>query len=542
MRRHLTARPGSPVRHAAAAILAVGLGMAHPSAAATLTYAGAAPPLTFDPHATNDFATTAVFRQVYDSLVALDDGMNPVPGLATGWEAQGDHSWRFHLRPGVVFHDGQAMTADDVVFSILREKDSGFYSSLFGGITSAAAVDPLTVDVTSKDPDPILPQKMTRLYVMSKAWSLAHGLQAVPNLGAQGSEAYSVRHADGTGPMVLADQQPGVRTVLRRFDRSWAPGQGNVTEATYLPIGTPATRVAALLSGQVDLVTDVPLQDLDRIRATPGFTVQQVPQLLWMQLEMDGTRDAALDTWDKSGAPLKANPFKDVRIRSAIVEAIDAKLIVDRVLRGNARVVGIPSLPGTEGYQAALDSRPPTDPAGAKALLAQAGYPGGFATQLNCPTERYPATEDVCRAVASMLGRIGIDVKVNTTVWPDFARMLVNGPSSSFHLIGVSSALSIQDVFVSDMMTRNPKAGEGFFNWALWQNAGLDQVARELSVTFDPARRDALAKEGLEIARRDVYSATLYQPTLSWGSKAGITSVVRSDFTLKLQDVVVKQP
>jgi peptide/nickel transport system substrate-binding protein len=511
-----------------------------PASAAMLRYAGAAPPLTFDPHGTNDFATVAVLREVYDSLVSLDDDMQSVPGLATSWEGEGDTTWRFHLRQGVKFHDGSTLTAGDVAFSILRERGSGYYSSLFGGITDVKVVDPATIDVISRAPDPILPSKMARLFVMSRSWSLAHDLQTIPNLGAKGSEAYSVRHANGTGPYVLTTQDPGVRTVLDHFPGYWGKATGNVTEATYLPIGEAATRVAALLSGQVDMVIDVPLNDITRVKNTPGFALHQVPQMLWMQLEMDGTRDAALDVWDKFGKPLEANPFKDTRVRMAIAQAINVPLIIDRVLRGNARVVGIPALPGTGGYDAALDKHWPFDPDHAGALLAEAGYPNGFVTQLNCPTERYPSAEDVCRAVASMLGRIGIDVRVNNMVWPEFARMLVNGPNSSFHLIGVASSWDAQDAFVSEMMTRNPKAGEGFFNWALWHNAQLDKVARELQVTFDPAKRKELYDQGLTIGRDDVYAAFLFQPLLSWGSIDKVSGTVRSDSTVVLQNVVVK--
>jgi peptide/nickel transport system substrate-binding protein len=527
-------------RRLAGCLLAFTVAAIAPSGAASLRYAASAPPLTFDPHGTNDFATTAIFRQIYDSLVALDDTMEPVPGLALSWERQGDLAWRFHLRPGVQFHDGATLQAEDVAFSILRQRGSGFYSSLFGDITGAVVVDPTTVDVTSAHPDPILPAKMARMFIMSRAWSLAHDLQAIPNLGAQGSEAYSVRHADGTGPMMLKSQDPGVSTVLERFPKYWGTATGNLTEATYLPIGNPATRVAALLSGDVDVVVDLPLQDIDRVRHTPGFTVHQVPQMLWMQLEMDGTRTVALNVWDKAGHKLDANPFLDPKVRLAIAQTVDAKLIVDRVLRGNARVVGIPSIPGTGGYQADLDTHWPVDPAHAKVLLAEAGYPDGFITQLNCPTERYPSAEDVCRAVASMLGRIGIEVRVNPMVWPDFARMLVNGPDSSFHLIGVSSSWDVQDSFVSEMMTRNVKAGEGFFNWALWHNEALDKIAGELRVTFDPARRDALYREGLTIGRDQVYADFLYQPLLSWGGKDTVSGVVRPDATMVLQNVTIK--
>ncbi len=522
------------------AALGAAVAVTTPAGAASLRYAGASPPLTFDPDGTNDFATVAVLREVYDSLVGLSDTMQPVPGLATSWEREGSNTWRFHLRPGVKFHDGSPLTADDVAFSIMRERGSGYYSSLFGHIADVKVIDPLTIDVVSKAPDPILPAKMARMFIMSKAWSLAHGLQNIPNLGAKGSEAYSVRHADGTGPYMLKEQDPGVRTVLDRFPGYWGTAKGNVTQATYLPIGEAATRVAALLSGQVDLVIDVPLNDINRVKTTPGFALHQVPQMLWMQLEMDGTRDVALDVWDKSGKPLKANPFKDTRVRMAIAQAINVPLIISRILHGNGRVVGIPALPGTGGYDAALDKHWPFDPAHAKALLAQAGYPNGFITQLNCPTERYPSAEDVCRAVAGMLGRIGIEVRVNDMVWPQFARMLVNGPTSSFHLIGVASSWDAQDAFVSEMMTRNPKAGEGFFNWALWHNDQLDHIARELEVTFNPAKREALYKQGLTIGRDDVYAVFLFQPMLSWGSTTKVSGTVRSDSTLVLQNIVVK--
>ncbi len=507
--------------------------------AATLRFAGPVSPLTFDPHATNDFTTTALFRQVYDSLVAMTPDMKPVPGLATSWEQQGDRSWRFKLRDGVTFHDGMPFTADDVVFSVLREKGSSFYAPIFGHITDAKAVDKLTVDITTKEPDPLLPSKMVRMFIMSKAWSLTNNLETIPNLGAQGSEAYSIRHENGTGPMRLKDHQPGVKTIFEKFDRYWGEAKGNVTEAVYTPISTAPTRVSALLSGEVDLITDVPLQDIERVQSAPGLVVNKTPQILWTQLEMDGSRDVALDLWDKQGRPLASNPFKNVKVRQAIAHAVDAKLLVDRILRGQARVVGIPSIPEIGGYQADLDKRWPTDLAKAKALLAEAGYPEGFAAQLNCPSERYVNSEEVCRAVASMLARIGIDVRVKAMIWPEFARMLVNGPSTSFHFIGVASAWDTQDAFTAIMMTRDPKAGEGSFNWALWSNAELDKVARDIRVTFGSEKRNELYRKGLEIGRDNVHAVYLYQNYLIWGAKKTVSGRIRPDSTVLLQDMTI---
>jgi len=510
------------------------------ASAETLRYAGSTPALTMDPHATNDFVTTAIFRQVYDSLTGLNLDMDTVPGLATDWEYTGDNTWRFKLREGVKFHDGEDLTGEDVAFSIMRAKDSRFYSSLFGGITAVNVIDPLTVDVVSGAPDPILPRKMTRMFIMSKAWAEANDATDIPDLGAEGAEAHSVRNANGTGPMKLVSHDAATQTEFARAEDYWGEWPGNVTEAIYTPIGAAPTRLAALLSGEVQLITDLAIQDVDRVSSTAGYKVTETPQLLAMQIEMDGTREVALDTTDKDGNPLEANPFKDPRVRMAIAKTIDAPLIADRVMRGHARVIGTASVPGIAGYQEDLDVRWPTDVEAAKALLAEAGYPEGFATQLNCPLERYVNTADICRAAASMLARIGIDVKVNGMVWPEFARMLVNGPTSSFHLIGSgSNSWDAQDTFTATMRTRDAETKRGFFNWALYSNPTVDEVAEKLPVTFDADERTQLYRLGLETARDTVHAVYLHQPMLLWGMQDSIEAPMRGDATLTLQNVVI---
>jgi peptide/nickel transport system substrate-binding protein len=291
----------------------------------------------------------------------------------------------------------------------------------------------------------------------------------------------------------------------------------------------------------MDLILDLPLQDQQRVESTPGFKVGQVPQLTWMQLEMDGTRDVALDVYDKSGKALNTNPFKDVRVRQAIAHAVDANLIAQRVMRDKARIVGIPSVPGLAGHQDSMDVRWPTDLVKAKALLGEAGYPNGFITQLNCPLERYVNTDEICRAVASMLARIGIEVRVKGMVWPEFARMLVNGPTTSFHLIGAGpNSWDGQDTFTSIMMTRNSAAKQGGFNWALWTNADVDRIGNELKSTFDKGKRDKLYAEGFAIAKDKVHAVYLHQAMLTWGMKATVEAAVRADGTPMLQDVTVR--
>ncbi|CAH1653466.1 ABC transporter substrate-binding protein [Chelatococcus asaccharovorans] len=512
-----------------------------PGVAATLRYGGTTPPLTMDPHVTNDFVTTALVRQIYDTIVDLQDDMQIGPGIATAWTYQGNNTWRFKIREGVKFQDGTPLSVDDIIFSIMRQKGSPLYTALFGGIKEAVKVDDTSVDVISNGPDPILPRKMVRLFVMSQAWAKANNVEKLPDLGAQGTEAYSLRHANGTGPMQLVSQDPGRKTVFARNANYWGPFPGNVTEAIYTPIGSSPTRVAALLSGELDLITDLPIQDIERVKSTPGFHIEQVPQQLSMFLEMDGTRDVALDVFDKSGKPLQANPLKDVRVRKALSLAIDSKLIVQRVMRGQAVPLSVGGAYGMDGFQKDLDTGRPYDVEQAKKLLAEAGYPDGFAIQLNCPLERYTNADEICRAVASMLARVGVEVRVKGMVWPEFARMLVNGPSSSFHLIGGSgNSGDLQDTFVSIMATRDKAKGRGGTNWAMWTNPEFDAVVDELVTTFDPAKRTELYRKGLTIARDQVQGIYLFQPVLSWGMKDSVSASARADAAVMLQKVQIK--
>jgi peptide/nickel transport system substrate-binding protein len=518
------------------------MGLAQPVMAETLKFAGTTAALTFDPHSTNDFVTTSIVRQVYESLVENGPNMELIPGLATKWEPAGTNTWRVTIRPDVKFHDGSTMTAEDVAFSVKRQATAALYKTLFGNIVDAKVVDASSVDITSRGPDPILPAKLTRLFVMSEKWAAANGIPAVPALGTQGSEAYSLRHANGTGPMQLAEQVPGQKTTFKKNEAWWGTFKGNVTDAVYTAIGSAPTRVAALLSGEVDMITDLPLQDIPRVEQTPKMKVVDGPQRLFMELEMDGTRDQALATFDKSGQPLKANPFKDVRVRQAIAHGVNAQLIVDRIMRGKARVIGTGSAPGFSGYQPDLDQHWKYDVELSKKLLADAGYPNGFVTTLNCPLERYINTDEICRAVSSMLARVGIDVKVNGMVWPEFAKMLTNGPNSSFHLIGASgNSGDTEDAFVGLMATRDKDKGRGQQNWALWTNPQMDAVVEELVKTLDPARRTELYRQGLTIARDNVHAVYLHQPFLTWGMSQSVTAAVRADTTVMLQNVEIKR-
>ncbi|MDT0683074.1 ABC transporter substrate-binding protein [Roseicyclus sp. F158] len=342
--------------------------------------------------------------------------------------------------------------------------------------------------------------------------------------------------------MRLEQQIPGEKTVFERNEDWWGEFTGNVTRAEYTAIGSAPTRLAALLSGEVDLITDLPLQDIQRVEAADGFRVVSGPLRLFMELEMDGTRDVALATYDKAGNPLDSNPFKDLRVRQAIALAIDNEAIVERVMRGQANALTMPSAPGFYGYPADMEKSPEVDYDRAKELLAEAGYPDGFATTLNCPLERYVNAEEICRASASLLARIGIDVTVNAMVWPEFAKMLVNGPDSSFHLIGAAgNSGDVQDTFAAVLHTREEDSGLGGQNWALWSSPEFDAVFEELVSTFEPEERDALYREGLQIARDQQHAVYLHQPYITWAVADRVEADVRADSAVVLHAVTVDE-
>jgi len=504
--------------------------------AQTLRYTASAPLLTMDPHATNDFVTQMVMTQIYETLVKIDADLSLQPGLALSWEHTGGTTWRFRLRPGVRFHDGTPLKASDVVFSVTRAREGRFWSAFAGPIARVEVVDAETIDVVTEQPDPLLPRKMSRIQIMSEEWSRRNNAERAHSLAATGGDFFAQRNANGTGVMMLRSHD-AQRTVMARNPSWWGQNQGNVQEAVFTQIAAAPTRVAALLSGEVDLVTDLPLQDIERVRGASGMRVEQVPQLLIMQFEMDGTREEGNAMWDREGNPLPRNPFRDQRVRRAVAHTIDANAIVQRIMRGNGQVIGTAGIPGVNGYQRDLDRRWPTDLALARLLRAEAGYPNGFRVQLNCPSDRYVNTEAICRAAAQMLAQINIEVVLNLQPWAAFVPPLTR-LESSFHLIGSGpNGQDTQDTLNATMMTRQGQ--NGFFNWARWTNAEFDATVTRLMGEFDPAQRNTLYHQALQIARDNVHAVYLHTQMVTWGARANVQARIRQDAIVSLEYVRV---
>ncbi len=389
---------------------------------------------SMDPYAREETFLLSFDSNMYEPLIRRNAKMALEPGLATKWEQTNPTTWRLILRQGVKFHDGTPFTADDVVFSFDRATHPGSnLGTPLSTVKEVHKVDDYTVDMITDGPDPILPQNLTVIDIMSKKWCEEHNATRAADL-TKNEESYATRHEDGTGPFMLKDREPDVKTVLVKNPNWWGLKDEpiDVDEADFSRIANASTRVAALLSGELDMIYTVPPQDISRIEATPHMKIWQTPELRTIFLGFDQTRPELLESNIKG-----KNPFKDKRVRQAFYQAIDENAIAAKVMNNYAHPTALMVGPGVNGYDPELDKRPPYDPAAAKKLLADAGYPNGFEVGFDCPNDRYVDDEAICQAVTAMLAKIGIKAHLLAQTRSKFFGK-INAPryETSFYMLG----------------------------------------------------------------------------------------------------------
>src|SRR3981189_2034529 len=338
-----------------------------PASAQTLRYANQGDLKSLDPYTLKETTTIAHHGHVYEGLVTRDKDLKIVPALAESWETPEPTRWRFHLRKGVKFHNGDAFTADDVIFSAdrVRAKGSNFLSNVAAD-AKFMKIDDYTIDVKLDSPNPILISQWDGWYIMDKKWCEEHNAVA-PTPASATTPSFASLHANGTGAFMIESHQPGVKTVFKPNPNWWRKAEHNLKEIIFTPIGSDATRVAALLSGEVRVIEPVPIQDISRVDSSPNAQVLKGPEVRTIFLGMDQARDELLYSNIK-----RKNPFKDVRVREAFFKAIDVELIKTRVMRGlstqPARMIAPQLFPLSKDFV-----RPKLDPDGAKKLLAEPG-------------------------------------------------------------------------------------------------------------------------------------------------------------------------
>ncbi len=520
-----------PTLLAAALLLAAGLAQS-----ATLRVANQGDVMSMDPHSLNESLQLTFTGNIYEPLVARDSKLALTPGLATKWAQISPTVWRFDLRKGVSFHDGRPFTADDVVFTFQRAAGDG--SDMKGNTSSikeVRKVGELAVEIETTTPFPILPDVISLVYIMSKKWCEENKAEK-PVDRRKGIENVASFRSNGTGPYRLRERQPSQRNVIVRSGNYWDKVEGNVDEVIFTPIGNDATRVAALLSGEIDLMEPVPLQDVERIKGAPNLTVMQGPELRTIFLGMDQKRDELQFSSIKG-----KNPFKDVRVRRAIYQAIDIDTIAARVMRGAAKPTGLMVAPGIKGFVPEMNKRLPFDPDGAKKLLADAGYPNGFEVTMNCPNDRYVNDLAICQAVAVNLARIGVKINLaaesKVTYFPKILRR-----DTSFYLLGwTPGTYDSHNPLTSLMATPNDK-GQGQFNLGAYSNAKIDDLTLKIQSETDQARRQAMITEAFKIHGDEVGHIPLHQQALAWGMKKNVSVVQLADNFMPYRYVTVKQP
>jgi peptide/nickel transport system substrate-binding protein len=544
---------------ALAAVLALGLGMTGASAQNTFRMGFQGNLNTLDPYTVNETFTHAMNGSIYEGLTRRGPDLQIIPGLAERWEIVEPNRWRFHLRRNVKFHGGEDFTADDVIFSAERVQQAA--SDLKARIpqgTRFVKVDDHTIDVILTGPNPILIADWDTWYIMSKTWAERNNAVQVVATNAT-TPGFSTLNANGTGPFRVVSHQPGVRTEFVRNPTWWndANRQHNLDRVIFTPIANDATRVAALLSGEVDWIDPVPVQDQERVNGNATTRVLAGPETRTIYLGFDQRRDTLLPPAEIPPAPAgvtrtSQNPFKDVRVRRALYQAIDVNLIAQRVMRGQARPSALMIDPSLFRRHAAEFTRLPLDTAAAEKLLDEAGYPrvGGpqgnrFTIGLDCPNDRYVNDAAICQAVIAMLARIG--VRIAPLIQPRaqyFAKILAPNYNTNLYLLGWTPGTNdAHNVLLQLHACRDDRGGGGIgvANVGGYCNPRVDELTRQLLVENDQVKRDGLIRDAFRITvNEDVAYIPLHQQALAWGTSRRVEMAQRPDNIIMLYHVMMR--
>ena len=524
-----------PITALRAAALAATLVLTPAVDAKTLRWSSQGDILTMDPHSQNEGLNNSVSDYIYEPLVTRDKQLKVEPCLAVSWQLVNPTTTRFKLRPNVKFHDGTPFTADDVVFSMQRAlAESSRFRPYLTGLKETKKIDDLTVDIVTEGPSPILVPQLTQVRIMSKTWATKHNVVKPQDFAAK-EETYASRNANGTGPYILRSREADVKTVMVLNSNWWGKVEGNVNEIVYLPIKSDSTRVAALLSGEIDFILDPPPQDIPRLKQDPKIKVVEGNENRTIFLGMDQYRDELLYSSVKG-----RNPFKDKRVRQALQMAIDVNAIKTQVMRGLSLPTAVMYSPEVDGYPKDLDKVKPPNREGAKKLLADAGYPQGFEVTLDCPNNRYINDEKICVAVAGMLAQINVKVKVNamprTLYFPKTQNL-----DTSFYMLGWGvPTFDSQYALQSLARTLVPKTADGDYNWGRYSNPKVDEAIDKLKTETDGKKRALLAHEASAIHQADVGHIPLHFQVIPWAMRSNVSVVHLANNALQVKWVKIQ--
>ena len=494
-----------------------------PAHAQTLRWAAQNDILTLDPHSQNHATTNAILQHAYEGLTRYGPKYEVEPALATKWTTISPTQVRFELRKGVKFHDGSPFTADDVVFSYNRIKHpNGTMAVYVAGVSDVKKVDDHTVDFMLSGPNPILLRNSISFFIMSKTWAEKNRTTVVQDYKNK-EENYASRNVNGTGSYKITGWTPEQRITMTVNPDWWDKNTSNIKDVVYTPIKSDPTRVAALLSGDVDMLTDLPTQDVARLRSDAKLKI------------LDGHEVRTIFLAPDMGSPeLKhsnvkgKNPFADKRVRQALSMAIDRAAIQRNIMRGMSMPASLLVAPGVNGHDPALDQPQKVDSDGAKKLLAEAGYPDGFEVRLNCPNNRYVNDEEICQAIVAMWARIGVKTTLAAENMATFIQKVQNF-DSSIYLLGWGVATYDAQYSLQSLVRTRTTGADGNFNFSKASDATVDRLTDAMKTETDVAKRNGMIREALIRTRDEMLVIPLHHQVRPWAMKQGVTTIHRSD-------------
>ncbi len=489
----------------------------------TLRWAAQNDILTVDPHSENHATTNGILQHVYEGLTRYNKQYQVEGALATNWEQLSPTQFRFHLRKGVKFHDGSPMTADDVVYSFARVvQPQGTMQIYAVGIKEAKKVDDFTVDLLLTAPTPVLLRNIIDVRIVSKAWIIANKSEKVRDPKAK-EETFASRHANGTGAYQLKSWEPDIKILMTANPSWWDKREGNVTDIVYTPIKADATRVAALNAGDVDLVTDLPTQDVQRLRSNANLKVLDGPEVRTIFIGLDQFSPELLYSNVKG-----KNPFKDIRVRKALNLATDSEAMRRTLMRGLSIPANLMVAPGVNGYTPEADKRAPVDVEAAKKLLAEAGYPDGFEFTLDCPNNRYVNDEEICQALVSMWSKIGLKPKLNAMAFSNYIPKILKHDTSAY-MLGWGVATYDGQYSLQSLVRTKTTGADGNYNLGRFSNAKLDALIDAMKTETNVAKRDAQIREALKMTADEYLYVPIHHQMRPWAMKKNISTHHKSD-------------
>ncbi|WP_232478737.1 ABC transporter substrate-binding protein [Roseomonas rosulenta] len=514
--------PRLPAHRALLACTMIAAGAAHASAQ-NLTIGIGGSPTSLDPHFYNASPNISLTQHMFDRLVETDAQARLRPMLAESWRAVEPTVWEFRLRAGVKWHDGRDLSADDVAFTIERvptvRNSPGSFAGLIRAITRVEVVDPLTIRFHTVAPHPLLPVELASIQVISR-----HA-----GTGAETEQYNAGTAAIGTGPYRLVSYRSGDRTEFARNDAYWGGAQP-WARVSYRFVANDASRTAALLAGDVDVIDQVPSTDLARLRREPRVSLFEIQGLRLIYMIPDYSRtENPLWVTDNNGQALPRNPFQDVRVRRAMSVAIDRAALAERVMEGTARPTGQWLPPGSFGYNPDVPV-PAYDPDGARRLLAEAGFPQGFRITASCPNDRYPNDARTCQAVAQMWTRIGVRTEVQALPWATYSartsRQEFNMRMGGWGSVTGEASYMLVNIFG----TYDRERRRGASNSSRFSNAALDTLTEQAAATLDDERREAMLRDAVRMVTVEHQAMIpLFQLVNFWATRRGLTYEARMD-------------